>query len=979
MAQVPGTPGWITILTGPSIYSGTMEVGREPNLQFRNGFTVTHDPLNSQNIIDVNEATTVTLGGDTSGLASDNTTTQMQDGAVTADANEGMQYAHLGVAAVGGVGHAGEYYGFLTLGNVNVPSATDYTIKSDNGNETIINVPASGQIFFASGGIAFASLNPRPFGNDGSPALTMTNGAVNVFSLTGSLTQLQSGLNYLISEGGISLSTNSLGQVLISGSSGGGFLEGDATGAAGSNTVIQAQGGAVVFAAGPTMSPGVLYAGFNQVSGDDSTIGYLSLGNTPGTHFDTDGGYVVASDNDNYTGINSPSGTINFEQGGGTYAYLSPSQLLYVGGWISGLSNLDSAAISGSLTRLQNGLPYLVGVGAVGISTNSLGQVIISGSGGGGGGSTFVNGFAGTTVTGAGSLGSPFIVSSSVPPNAYGSYVEVGADAQNPRSRKITQGSGIQITDGGPGGNLTITNIGVVSGTIYADVSGTYVLGRADAGLPNALVATGLGGVAVATAGSLLNISSSLVTVAGTGGTSVTAGGGTTYVVSSSAPYITNVQGQGGTAASVAGTVLTISSSAPAVQNIVGQGGTSITFGQTTTVSSSVGADKFGSYLLMSASVTDVNARSIVAGTGIGFTDNGPGNTLVITATGSPSGTIYANLYTPYLVLGPLDANNPLERAFQTTGGISSTDTGARGTFTISSSLVTVAGAGGSTVTNGGGTTYTVSSSAPYITNVQGQGGITATVAGTVLTISGAVGALSGTITGYGGTTVTQVGSNLIVSSSIPPFQNIFGVGGVSTSLTGQSLQISSSITTLKAGIGISIVEDSGSDWTITATGAVSSSIYANVSASYVVVGIDAQNPNERKLTAGTGITITDGGAGSTITIAAGGSPSNAYGRVNLTTSSVLSTPTVATVVAMYTVNTLMTATLPSPSACQGIPIIFKDMQGYASASSMSSVLISPAAGTATIESVSGSYNFVSPFGALTFMSIDGTGWNIIG
>lgn len=43
----------------------------------------------------------------------------------------------------------------------------------------------------------------------------------------------------------------------------------------------------------------------------------------------------------------------------------------------------------------------------------------------------------------------------------------------------------------------------------------------------------------------------------------------------------------------------------------------------------------------------------------------------------------------------------------------------------------------------------------------------------------------------------------------------------------------------------------------------------APASPSYITLGTDATLPNERVLTAGSGITLTDGGAGSTLTIAA--------------------------------------------------------------------------------------------------------------
>ncbi len=45
----------------------------------------------------------------------------------------------------------------------------------------------------------------------------------------------------------------------------------------------------------------------------------------------------------------------------------------------------------------------------------------------------------------------------------------------------------------------------------------------------------------------------------------------------------------------------------------------------------------------------------------------------------------------------------------------------------------------------------------------------------------------------------------------------------------------------------------------------------APTNASYVVLGVASELSNERQLAAGTGISITDGGAGSTVTIEATG------------------------------------------------------------------------------------------------------------
>jgi len=70
----------------------------------------------------------------------------------------------------------------------------------------------------------------------------------------------------------------------------------------------------------------------------------------------------------------------------------------------------------------------------------------------------------------------------------------------------------------------------------------------------------------------------------------------------------------------------------------------------------------------------------------------------------------------------------------------------------------------------------------------------------------------------------------------------------------------------LVAGAGISLT-DGGAGGTLTITNTGTPGSGADVSASYIVVGITGSLPNERALTAGTGISFTDGGPGGTFTI----------------------------------------------------------------------------------------------------------------
>lgn len=336
---------------------------------------------------------------------------------------------------------------------------------------------------------------------------------------------------------------------------------------------------------------------------------------------------------------------------------------------------------TGSLTQLPGGAPYIVGVGAVSISTGSNGQIVISGSGGSGG--------------------------------------------------------------------STVTNV------------------------------TASGGVTVSQVGTVFTVSSSLVTVAGSGGISVKDGGGSTYTVSSS---IVSVTGAGATTVTDGGgTTYVVSSSGSPVTSVLGEGGSSVIQSNTT--------------------------------------------------------------------------------------------------FTVSSSLVTVTGTGGTTVADGGGSTYTVSSSQGVLSVVT-QGGTAATIAGSALTISSSI----VSVTGAGATSVTDGGGTTYVVSSSAGVLSVIAQGGTAASIAGTALIVSSSIVTA-AGIGGTSVTDGGGTSFI-----VSSSIGAFASASFIVAGVDAENPNERRLVGKNAVQTIDNGPGSTFVLLVTGTlEDNGTGQLS-TTGSILAT-----------------------------------------------------------------------------------------
>ena len=145
--------------------------------------------------------------------------------------------------------------------------------------------------------------------------------------------------------------------------------------------------------------------------------------------------------------------------------------------------------------------------------------------------------------------------------------------------------------------------------------------------------------------------------------------------------------------------------------------------------------------------------------------------------------------------------------------------------------------------------------------NIGGQGGSDRSVSvfGGDLVVSGNTN-LKGALTASGG--IYATGDVLDVSGSFILTGSAFITGFVSASaLTGSLTRLSDGTPYLLAGSNITLSTGSSGAVTIATTG------LASVSAAYVTIGNDATLTNERALTAGTGLNLTDGGANSTVTL----------------------------------------------------------------------------------------------------------------
>jgi hypothetical protein len=117
-----------------------------------------------------------------------------------------------------------------------------------------------------------------------------------------------------------------------------------------------------------------------------------------------------------------------------------------------------------------------------------------------------------------------------------------------------------------------------------------------------------------------------------------------------------------------------------------------------------------------------------------------------------------------------------------------------------------------------------------------------------------------------------QILSSSIVSTNLTSSLSISGTMSAEQGFSGSLTRLSSGLSYLVAGTNVSIVSASNGQVTISSTATSSGSGGGgDPNASYVVLSATASLANERALTAGTGIIIADGGAGSTVTISATG------------------------------------------------------------------------------------------------------------
>lgn len=416
-----------------------------------------------------------------------------------------------------------------------------------------------------------------------------------------------------------------------------------------------------------------------------------------------------------------------------------------------------NAGLSGSLTKLINGTSYLVAGDYINITTSSLGQVVITATSG---------------------------ITASLGADVGASYVVMGVTSSLANERALVGGTGIRLTDGGAGSNATLS----INDGIVATVSGTTFTGvtRFNAGL----------------SGTLSKLTNGLSFIA--------AGSGIDIVTASNGQVI-------------------------------------ITSNVTSSLVFANGADPDASYLVISSTSSLPNERSIAAGSGILIFDSGSNNNVIFGVNNNVVATLSGSTF-----YGPVKFNAGL------TGSITQLSNG-QAAFTAGQNIVISTGSNGQVIISsfasgsaGSGAdqeaSYIVLSTTSSLPNER------------VLTAGNGVKVLDN---GAGAAVTLSINDNVIATLSGSTFYGpVKSTGG----FTGSHSTLSSGISFIAGGTGIQVVTASSGQVIINTLDIGSAN--SDPSASYLVVGLTSSLANERALTAGSGITFTDAGAGSTFTVA---------------------------------------------------------------------------------------------------------------
>lgn len=524
-----------------------------------------------------------------------------------------------------------------------------------------------------------------------------------------------------------------------------------------------------------------------------------------------------------------------------------------------------NAGLSGSLTKLVNGVSYLVAGDYVNITTSSIGQVIISATSG---------------------------ITASLGADAGASYLVMGVTSSLANERALTVGTGVRLTDGGAGGNATLS----INDGIVATVSGTTFTGvtKFNAGLSGTLskltnglsyLAAGSGiDILTASNGQVIitsNVTSSLVfangadpdasyiviastsslpnertLTAGTGIVLFDSGSNNGVILGIKDNVVATLSGSSFFGpvkfnAGLTGSLTQLPSGQPAFaagQNVVISTGSNgqVIISSFASGSAGSGADQEASYVVLTSTSSLPNERVLTAGTGVKLLDGGVGSSVTLSVNDNIVATLSGSSF-----YGPV----------KSTGGF----TGSHST--LSSGISFIAGGTGIQVVTASNGQIIINSldicsansdpSASYLVV-----GVTSSLANERALTAGS--GITFTDAGVGSTFTVAVSSTVARTTGTTFTGPTIFSGGA----TGSIQQVSAGLSYIVAGDNITVTSQSNGQVVIKANLAGVGGAGADAFASYVVMATTASLDNERALAAGSGLRLTDGGAGGNVTLA---------------------------------------------------------------------------------------------------------------
>lgn len=577
--------------------------------------------------------------------------------------NATTDWLQIGAASSGGGADSAAAYVVLnatsSLSNERVLTGTNGLTLTDGGAGNAVTLQLDGTVARVSGS--------RFQGN-----ITVTGTGSFESGLSGSLTRLTDGRSFLVGIGAVTITSQSNGQITISGSGGGGTSDAQFLVLSTHGTLTDER----VFTPGSGLTAADAGAGSTYTLGADGTVARISGSrfvevSTSGTgsfELGISGSHTRLSDGRSafvagslVSIASSSNGQVTFSVSDSNVATISGSRfsgnidVVGTGSFISGLS--------GSLTRLTDGTSFIAAGSNITVSSASNGQIVISGQAGGGGGDT-----------GA-------------------AYVVLNATASLSNERVLTGTNGIVLSDAGAGAAVTLQ----LDGTVPR-ISGSHFTGN--------ISSAGTGSFALGLSGSLTRLTSgisafthgTLVTVASSSNGQVTISISDSQVATVSgtrfsgnietvgtASFIAGLSGShtrltDGTSAFIAGTNITVTSASNGAVTIAGATQVDGTFvrvsGSHMTGDLSVaGTGSFASGISGSLTRLTNGTSYLVGGSNITVSSASNGQVTISSAGGGVTDAQYV----------VLTANGSLtdERILVLTGGLSGTDGGAGGNITL--------------------------------------------------------------------------------------------------------------------------------------------------------------------------------------------------------------------------------------------------------------------------------------------------------